>query len=41
MELFINIVNGTVEKHQKGKKTTEKILFVIVKFQTGSTVLIK
>ena len=33
MELFIKIVNGIVEKNKKGKKTSEKILFVIVKFQ--------
>ena len=34
MELFIKIVNGIVRKHKKGKKTSEKILVVIAKFQT-------
>ena len=41
MEIFIKIVNGIVEKHKKGKQASEKILFVIVKFQTRITVLIK
>ena len=41
MELFIKIVNGIVGKHKKEKKTSEKILAVIVKFQTWSTVPIK
>ena len=38
MESFIKIVKGIVGKHKKGKKSSEKILFVIIKFQTGSTV---
>ena len=41
MELFIKIVNGIAGKHKKGKKTSEKILAVFVKFQTWSTVPIK
>ena len=41
MELFIKIVNGIVRKHKKGEKTFEKILVVIVKFETWSTVPIK
>ena len=41
MELFIKIVNGIVGNHKKGKKTSEKIIFTIVKFQTRSTILIK
>ena len=36
MELFIKIVNGIVGKHKKEKKTSEKILVVIVKFQIGA-----
>ena len=38
MKLLIKIVNGIVGKHKKGEKTSEKILFVIVKFQTRSSV---
>ena len=41
MELFIKIVNGIVGKDKKGKKAFEKILVVIVKFQTWNIVPIK